>query len=44
MANLEPGKKVDRTGGDNTKAEVITPSQTPKTTWDALNANGPIER
>ncbi len=41
MANQEPGSRVDRTGGDATKAELVSVAETPKTKWDLLNHKGP---
>ena len=41
MANQATTDKKDKSGGDVTKAEVLTTPVTQATQWDLFNAKGP---
>lgn len=41
--NQSPTEKIDKTGGDVTKAELVETPTADKTSWDLLN-NAGVER
>lgn len=41
MANQDPNSKIDRTGGDATKSDIVATPEVEKTQWAFLTSVGP---